>query len=103
MSERIKREIKKGLKRRPKKDIALLKKIKKYGSIGFKRKYYRIRLRKRPKKAIYRYLDIGKPKGHQLIRMKIANKWITQKVLIQKNKLTKESLKIVKRAKKYQQ
>jgi len=72
------------------------------GKIGFKRNYYRIRIRKRPKKAVYRYLDIGKPRGHQLLRVKVGKKWKTYEVLVEKNKLSKETLEIVRKAKKYQ-
>jgi len=102
MSERIKREIKAGLKRRSKKEIELLRKLKRYGSIAYKRDYYRIKIRKRPRKAQYRYLDIGKPRGHQLLRVKVGKKWRTYEVLVEKKSLSKETLEIVKKAKKYQ-
>jgi hypothetical protein len=55
---------------------------------------YRYRVREPKKGAKYRVLDIGKPRKHQIVRMKPrkAKKWKTQSVIVEK-KLVKNPLK----------
>lgn len=65
---------------------------------------YRIRNPRLFRKSSMRTLDIGKPKGHQLIRGRLLknNQWKTQSVIAQKGIPKKLTRDIVTKAVKYQ-
>ena len=69
-----------------------------------KYKRYNIRPLKRFRPTSMRTLDIGKPRGHQLIRGRLwkNNKWKTQAVIAYRGTPKMATKEIVKKAVKYQ-
>ena len=66
------------------------------------RNYFVVRVRPRAK-GTFRILDVGKPKRHQLLRVRTKKGWVTRSIRVQKGIRgigigTKTTQKIIKRA-----
>lgn len=84
----------------------ILRKLRKYGKIESTDGYISVQIRplSRFKKGSIKTLDIGEPGGHQLTRGRLikTDKWATQRVMIEKDSLSEESVEIARKAKLYQ-
>lgn len=80
---------------------AVMASLRKYGKVDTQKNYINVRLKNPKLYSKFRTIDTGKPGSHMLTRGYRKGKWETQKVMIEKKKLSPASIAYVDRVSKY--